>query len=66
MSDLATTSSLQIKVLSLEEVADLLEASEITEESEFGPFKAIRLNSQAHGNAVCVTSHGDKHLVIHI
>ena len=57
---------LQIQVLSLEEVSDLLEASETVEESDFGPFKSIRLSNEIHGEAVCITSHGDQHLVIHL
>lgn len=51
---------LNIQVLSLEEVADLLEANEPENEADFGAFKAIKLSS---GN-ICITSHGDRHLLI--
>ena len=51
---------LNIKVLSLEEVADLLEANEPEHEADYGPFKAIKLSS----GSVCITSHGDRHLLI--
>ena len=57
--------NLQIQVLTLEEVADLLEASEVLVESDFGPFKAIKFHTEQHGEAICITSHGDKHVVIH-
>ena len=58
--------NLQIKVLGVEEVADLLESSEELGRSDFGPFEAVRLKHQSLGEAVCITSHGGDHLVIHL
>ena len=51
---------LNIQVLNLEEVADLLESNESEQEADYGPFKAIILTS----GSVCITSHGDRHLLI--
>lgn len=57
--------NLQIQVLSVEEVADLLDAAELHAESDFGPFRAVKATTEQYGEVIFVTSHGDKHLVIH-
>lgn len=56
---------LKVQVLSIQEVADLLESAEKLGESDFGVFKLLKLQTYDLGEFLCVTSHGERHLVIH-
>lgn len=58
------TMPITTRALNIEQLADLLESAELINESEHGAFKKLTLRHPEHGEAICITSHGNEHLLV--
>lgn len=64
--DAAVADQMITKTLTLEEVVDLMEESQISERKQFGAFDLLRVTHPSMGAGIIISSHGDEHVLIHV